>query len=292
MSGRPDDSPRRGPWPTLAALALGALLAAAPPGVEVILRARLHDLAGPVLACLPAVPVPAAGSEENGEEPVAELAREVARLRTELARRPADDPADRLVGPLWLTAATLGTAERRGAVAELLVDRVGREAAAEDAELLSGGLPVLDAGADRQVHVGDLVVTDGAVAGRIAAAGRWTATVRPVTDADFRLAVALPGGGEEATAVLAGDGRDGAVLLHVPTAATVAPGAVVTCEAAETGGAALPVGVVAAVEPAAADGRRRIRVRPLASLAEAVGSVEVVRAGLNRRRVGAGGGLP
>ncbi|QDT16895.1 rod shape-determining protein MreC [Alienimonas californiensis] len=290
MSGALDDSPRsgRGLWPTAAAIALGALLAAAPPGVELIVRTQLHDLAGPVLSRLPASSAPA----ETAEAPVAELAREVARLRTELAATPADAPADRLVGPLWLTAATLGTAERRGAVAELLIARVGTETAADDVALLTENLPAIDAGADRQVHVGDLVVTGGAVVGRIAAAGRWTATVRPVTDADFRLAVtvpgnAAPGGGEEATAVLAGDGDAGAVLLHVPTAATIAVGAVVACEAAETGGAAVPVGVVSAVEPAAADGRRLVRVRPLATLAgRAGGAVQVVRAGLNRRRVG------
>ncbi|NNJ26429.1 hypothetical protein LzC2_25140 [Planctomycetes bacterium LzC2] len=274
---------RRGWWPTAAAIAFGALLAAAPPSVEIAVRTALHNFAGPALARFPA-PTPLAAAPES---PVAELARELARVRTELAAQSANAPHDRLVQPIWLTAATLGTADRRGAVAELLIARFGNERTANDAAGLAGDLPAIDAGADRQIHEGDLVVREDAVVGRIAAAGRWTATVRPLTDPDFRLAVTVPGSAGVATGVLAGVGGDEPVLLHVPTSLTLAVGAVVSCEAVETGGVALPVGVVSAVESAEADGRRTIRVRPLASLDATVGeTVQVVRAGLNRRRIG------
>ena len=285
-------------WPTLAAVALGALLTAAPPGAAAAISHALQNLAGPVLARLPAPPAPS-GDVPSDDAPVAALAREVARLRTELADGADREPDHRLVRPTWLTATTLGAAPRRGAVAELLIAAVGRDAAAADAAALGGDLPALDAGADRQIGVGDFVVRDGAIVGRIAAAGRWTATVRPLTDPDFRLAVTVPQAADEAnagggaTAVLAGSGEPLCFLLHLPAARPVTVGTVVTCEAAETGGAPLPVGVVAAVDAPEADGRRAIRVRPLATLdAAAGGGVEVVRAGLNRRRVGAGEDRP
>ena len=287
-------------WPTLCAVALGALLTAAPPGAAAVISHGLQNLAGPVLARLP-VPSESTSPDEvsSDDAPVAALAREVARLRTELADGANREPDGRLVRSTWLTATTLGSASRRDAVAELLIAAVGRDAAAADAAALGGELPALDAGVDRQIGVGDLVVRDGAIVGRIAAAGRWTATVRPLTDPDFRLAVTVPqtadqaNAGTEATAVLAGSGEPLGFLLHLPAARPVRVGTVVTCEAAETGGAPLPVGVVAAVDAPEADGRRAIRVRPLATLgAAAGGTVEVVRAGLNRRRVGAGEGRP
>ena len=288
----------RGLWPTVAAIAVGATLIAAPPGVEIALRTLVHDAAGPALRRLPAVPFPRSPNQPPEEStvesnPIGELAREVARLRTELATNAIDEPHDRLVRPSWVTAAALGSAERRGAVAELLIDAVGRDAAGADVSGLEGDLPAVDAGADRQVRGGDLVVRDGAAAGRVAAAGRWTATVRPLTHPDFRLAVILPGGGNEATAVLAGVGEEYALLLHVPSAARIAVGSVVTCDPAETGGAAVPAGVVASIADADADGQREIRVKPLATLAEpAGGAVMIVRAGLNRRRIESAEGSP
>ncbi len=257
MSRFDDHSSRRsrGLWPTAVAVAVGALLAAAPPVATETVRVALHNLAGPILGRLPA----ATEAQTIEEVPLAELAAEIARLRMELAAGSTGERADRLVRPSWLTAVVFGSTERRHETAELLIAAVGREAAAADAAGLNVAglnegspdeLTAIDAGADRQVAAGDLVVRDGAIVGRVAAAGRWTATVRAVTHPDFRLAVSVPGGGgsdgnagAETTAVLAGADGTHAVLLHVPTARPVAVGAVVTCEAAETGGAAVPVGV-------------------------------------------------
>ena len=271
-------------WPTAAAVAVGVTLCVAPPGVAPAVRAALHDLAGPLLAALPPLPTTPT-EEEHGEDAVASLAREIARLRIEKAT--SGDSSDRLVRPSWLTAETLGAATRRGETAALLIAAAGHPAAAEDADGLTGDLPAVDVGRDLQVRPGDLVVSGGAVVGRVAAAGRWTATVRPLTDPDFRLAVTLPGPGGRATAVLAG-GADGPTLRHVPDAFPVAVGTVVSCDAGEAGGAAVPVGTIAAVETDPADGRRTVRVRPLGRLSETAGEpVFLVRAGLNRRRVDA-----
>lgn len=271
-------------WPTAAAVAVGAALTLAPPAVAPAVRAALHDLAGPLLAALPAVPSSPSGGEDEGDT-VGDLAREIARLR--MARAAGDDAADRLVRPAWLAAETLGAATRRGETAALLIAAAGRPAAAEDADGLTGDLPAVDAGRDRQVRPGDLVVRGGVIVGRVAAAGRWTATVRPLSDPDFRLAVTLPGPGAAATAVLAG-GANGPTLLHVPETFPVLVGTVVTCAAGEAGGAAVPVGTVAEVGADPADGRRTVRVRPLGTLSDDAGAaVHLVRAGLNRRRVDA-----
>ncbi|MEM9703822.1 MAG: rod shape-determining protein MreC, partial [Planctomycetota bacterium] len=278
-------------WPTASAVALGAVIAVAPPGLGSVARSTMLDLAGPALVRLPALPT---RKEQREPPPTAELAGEIARLRTELASRP-DEADRRLIRPQWLRAAVLGSAERRGETAALLIARFGEERAGAEAAALNGDLPALDAGADQQVGVGDLVVNGNAVVGRVAAVGRWTATVRPLADPDFRLAVTLPGGGpnpgQTATAVLAGTGEPQPALLHLPTAATITVGAVVSCDVAETGGPALPVGVVTTIEPSDADGRRLVRIRPLAKLNQqgnqyGSGEVQIVRAGLNRRRLG------
>ena len=284
MSGFDFSPDRRRPaWlPTAAAVAAGVLLTAAPPAADRAVRSAVLTLAGPALACLPA---PAA-DPDPAAAPVAELAREIARLRAELSAGQSDGAADPLVRPAWLTVRALGAAANRGGVAELLVAAVGTEAAAADAAGLSGALPAIDAGADRQVRAGDLVVRGGAVVGRVDVAGRWTATVRPITDENFRLVVTLPADGGETTGVLAGAGPGSCVLRHVPPTAGVRVGAVVTCEAAETGGAAVPVGVVERVMPRAGTEPAALFVRPLATLTpDAAGAVRVVRSGLNRRRV-------
>ena len=285
-----NDRGRGGLWPTAAAVACGALFTALPPESDAAFRSGLTRFAGPVLALLPAPPV-ADEADRGAAAPVAELAGEIARLRAALARAERDaafgGAGDPLVGPAWLTAEALGGAAGRGRVRSLLIAAVGREGAATDAAGLNGDLPAVDAGADRQVRAGDLVVRGGAVVGRVDAAGRWTATVRPLTDPDFRLVVTVPdAAGGESQAVLAGAGGGRCVLRHLPTRAAVRAGAVVTCGAAETGGAALPVGVVESAEPGGG-----AVVRPLAELAaDATGAVSVVRAGLNRRRVPTDGG--
>ena len=270
---------RRSVLPTLAVVAAGGLLGLAPATLDARLRAAAFDLVGPLLATLPV-----AERETTGDDAaaVAALAGELARLRSALAAAEAGGADDRLVRPAWLAVRTLGAAANRGTVRELLVAAVGDDAAGPDGGVLNGDLPAVDAGADRQVRPGDLVVAGGAVCGRVATVGRWTAAVRPVSDDAFRLAVTVGG----AAGVLTG-GVDPAVRF-LPGAAAVRVGAAVVSDAAEAGGAGLPVAVVTTAQKTPA-GEWAVAVRPLATLDAAGATVRVVRAGLNRRRVRSGG---
>ena len=266
--------------PFLAAGLLGGVFCVAPPGLERGLRHAALDAAGPALAAVPRFP-PTAGADDDGtgtSVAMAGLAREIARLRGMLA----GGGGDPLVTPTALSARTLGAAADRGRVAELLIAAVGDDAAAPDAAVLTGDAAAVDVGADRRVRVGDLAVVGGGVAGRVSAVGRWTSAVRPVADPAFRLAVSVRG----VAGVLEG-GAEPAVRF-LPAAAAVRAGDAVVADGGEAGGAGLPVAVVASAERTPA-GEWAVTVRPLASLTPA-GAVQIVRAGLNRRRVPAGGG--
>ena len=273
--------PRGSLWPTLILLAGAAALAAAPAGADAAFRTAALDAAGPLAGLLRGF-APAADDPEP--PPVAALAGEVARLRSALAVAESRGAAeDALVRPSWLAVRALGSTGSRGEVADLLIAAAGSDAAAADAAGLRGDLPALDAGADRQVRPGDVVTVGNAAVGRVAAVGRWTATVRPPTDPDFRLAVRV--GDHEG--VLTG-AAGGPTVRFLPAAADVRAGQLVTTDAAEAGGAGLPVGVVTAAHKTPGGAEWVVRVRPLADLADARGEVNVVRAGLNRRRVAAG----
>lgn len=133
----------------------------------------------------------------------------------------AASPSEPLTIPDVVHAAVLGV-ER-----DLLRERTSRllsrgttDGIAVDDIVLAGPLPLLDQGSDSQVAPDMPVLAGGCVVGRIKLSGRWTSTVEPVTDPEFRSYIRLvrptargPLFGAEGLLVGNGDGTCGLELI-------------------------------------------------------------------------------
>lgn len=212
MSASPHNSTRR--WPTLAVCLLaGLLLTRLPQSVSRAVRTSLHDTIAPLDAGWKWA---VALRDEALQSEQAELQQQLQRIRAEhdtaqrelrrqrlenaalheeLQRRETLGP-DRYRGqetaPLFvsdlLQAELLGPDHQRLLRQGLLVSAGSAQSIAEESLVLddSGEQLVLDQGADTGVPVAAPVYAGRCIVGRVDAVGRWTSSIKLLTDAEYR----------------------------------------------------------------------------------------------------------
>lgn len=227
------------------------------------------------------------------DEEVQQLREENRLLAAQLARQEAEvdragtagnDEQQRLLQTKALAARVLGRRARAFLVREGLLD-VGADDGAQADAL------VIDVGADRNVTPEQLVLSGGEVCGKVVAVDRWTSTVRPVTDPNYRDLVELahgPGAGRGLTGgVLEGTGDALCRIRLVPTTEAVAAGDWVYAAADEARGIGpLVYGRVERVERKPGSAHWDIWMRP--AQRETMAHVAVLRTTLNPLRVADG----
>ena len=110
-----------------------------------------------------------------------------------------------------------------------LLNRGSNHGIRESALVLRDGAPLLDIGTDARLEPGFAVFAGRTVVGRIRAAGRWSATLEPVTADTFRGHAQLirktrTGYVFGATGVMEGNGKGSCTLKMIPSAEPVAVG--------------------------------------------------------------------
>ena len=113
-----------------------------------------------------------------------------ARLREQLDRinssRPRPPPGAPLLIPHLVAARVLGRETAEACRAGRLLDRGTADGIPREALVLDPARPTLDLGRDAAVTPGQPVFAGSSVVGRIVRVGRWTSTVQPLTDPEFR----------------------------------------------------------------------------------------------------------
>ena len=233
-------------WLTIiGGLLVGGILVCLPEVWAGKVRSLVRDSLSPgqsviALAIPQAVNGPDAGSPETVDSSWQRQARywqaEAARLKAELAEanrvpewpEAATTPA--LIKPQLRQARVIGW-ERRGlATLPNAVIRGGtaNKIAADDL-VLAAGESIVDQGQGSGIAADDLVLAGRTVIGRITRISRWTSTIQPVTDSEFRGQAQIVRLQDNeailgAEGILAGTGKGDCRLLHVGTTEPVAEG--------------------------------------------------------------------
>ena len=114
---------------------------------------------------------------------------QVAALRKLLAADDSEGHAasgEPLLIPELLEARILGREEARVLASGTLIDRGADAGMIEESLVVEATIPLIDHGEGSKLEPGLPVYAGRAVVGKIAQAGRWVSTVRPVTDPQFR----------------------------------------------------------------------------------------------------------
>ncbi len=304
-------------WPAVAVCLLAglALTRLSAERTETI-RSALHDAVAPVDAARGKI---AAFRAERRDTEAAHLRDELARrdqldreserrlrverlrnanLHEELMRQQASgtgpysaEASARLLISDLVTAEVIGAEQRRLLRQRLIVSTEASERFTEDSLVVDAEpLPLLDQGADRGIVEESPVYAGRCVVGRIAAVGRWTSTVRPITDADYRgraqiLRTSGDGSAYGPEGILEGTGESLCRLRHIDRTESVEVG-----EEIYTGGrsASLPYpmyyGTVVRAELAPTDREWNIWVRP-AVRPEQLRQVQILRQSANSMRI-------
>ena len=138
-------------------------------------------------------------------------------------------PAKPLVVPQLLEAAVLGQDSAAAWRAGTLIDRGAADGLRESTLVLEEENPLVDQGADAGLETGQPVYAGRTVVGKIDVVGRWTSTIKPLTDAKFRakaqLARKTPDGIVFASVgILQGTGDAACQLNLVPATEAVSVG--------------------------------------------------------------------
>lgn len=241
--------------------AIAIALGLAPRSLQEVVRATVRDVALPgvravsqwtdraaplfaewrsrLLAAPGTDPAPAGdsnGSLAESQRRIRALEAEVARLREELDRRRGDSTValpvragEPLVVPNLLAATILGEEAASLWRAGKLLDRGAAAGVSESSLVLEAEGPLVDQGADAGLAAGQPVLSGRSVIGRIARVGRWTSTLQPVTDPQYRGLARIVRRSEQGVAfgprgILEGDGSGLCRLKFVDATAAVAAG--------------------------------------------------------------------
>lgn len=233
-------------WLTIiGGLLVGGILVCLPEVWAGKVRSMVRDSLSPgqsviALAIPQAVNGPDARSPETVDSSWQRQARywqaEAARLKAELAEAnripewPEAATTPPLIKPQLRQARVIGW-ERRGlATLPNAVIRGGtaNKIAADDL-VLAAGESIVDQGQGSGIAADDLVLAGRTVIGRITRISRWTSTIQPVTDSEFRGQAQIVRLQDNeailgAEGILAGTGKGDCRLLHVGTTEPVAEG--------------------------------------------------------------------
>jgi hypothetical protein len=95
-------------------------------------------------------------------------------------------PGRPLLVPELVTARVFGREYRSADRASRLLHLGAVDGSFSEALVLNTSAPLLDQGAQQDVHIGQPVYSGATVVGRIASVGRWVSTVQPITDPAYR----------------------------------------------------------------------------------------------------------
>jgi rod shape-determining protein MreC len=228
------------------ALLVGGILWCLPDVWAEKLRGVVHDGLSPgqcvVAATIPQAVYPAAGTAGDGDvdsswqRQVRYWQAEAALLRAELdelqrvPRWPEAAVVPPLVRPVLRSARVIGWERTTGAEGPAAVLRAGRANSIDVNDLvLAPGEAILDQGQSQGLSGDDLVLAGRSVVGRIARTNRWTSTIQPITDPEFRgqAQIVRLQDGEAllgAEGIIAGAESGTCRLLHIGTTEPVAEG--------------------------------------------------------------------
>ncbi len=229
-----------------AALLLGGMLFCLPEVWAGKLRSAVHDLLAPgqcVLASAapqvisgPAAQSPATATDTQWERQARYWQAEAAKLRAELteANRVPTWPAAAIIPsqiqPQLRTARIIGWERGASDAAPAAVVRAGSaDHVAVNDLVLAPGESILDQGQAQGIAADDLVLAGRSIIGRISRTSRWTSTIQPITDPEFRgqaQIVRLLDGEAVlgAEGLLTGSKEGTCRLLHIGTTDPVAEG--------------------------------------------------------------------
>jgi hypothetical protein len=148
-----------------------------------------------------------------------------------LVEAPAPLIADELIPANWIGAIGSANGDPHPVVA------VGsREGIAADELVLDASAPHVDRGEQSGIETNALVLAGRRLVGRVREVGRWTSTIQPITDPEFRLSVQLlRGDGNQrllgAKGVLAGQGDGTCTMTYVDATQPVVVGDLVVTPA-------------------------------------------------------------
>ncbi len=189
--------------PIAAALLVGGMLFCLPEVWAGKLRSAVHDLLAPG-QCVLAAAVPqvisgpvaqnsATATDTQWERQARYWQAEAAKLRAELteANRVPTWPAAAItpspIQPKLRTARIIGWERRAGDSAPAAVVRAGStDHVAVNDLVLAPGESILDQGQPQGMAADDLVLAGRSIIGRISRTSRWTSTIQPITDPEFR----------------------------------------------------------------------------------------------------------
>ncbi len=232
--------------PIAAALLGGGMLFCLPDVWAGKLRSAVHDLLAPgqcVLAAAvpqvisgPVAPSTATATESQWERQARYWQAEAAKLRAELteANRVPTWPVAAIIPsqiqPKLRTARIIGWERPSIDEAPAAVLRAGStdHVAVHDL-VLAPGESILDQGQSQGIAADDLVLAGRSIIGRISRTSRWTSTIQPITDPEFRgqaQIVRLQDGEAVlgAEGILSGSIAGACRLLHIGTTDPVAEG--------------------------------------------------------------------
>jgi len=238
---------------------------------------------------------------DRAEDDLHTATERVQRLSAQLAslRSTPQDPwtsvnsafeSERLLVPALIEAAVLGEATSQAWREGRFLDRGWKHGVRESAVVLQGRGPLVDLGAAAGIAPEDALLVGRTIVGKVAAVGRWTSIILPVTDPAYRGRAQLVRESEGgpvwgASGLLRGDGNGRCRLEGVPVEDAVRVGDLVFSGDRDGAlSAALAYGRV--VEAGAAPGDREwtLVVEPAAD-PNALTHVHVLRAALNPSRV-------
>lgn len=163
-----------------------------------------------------------AALEERNRQLELELAdlRERLTIAEEFGRRPRPQSGRPLLIPELIEARWLGEEIATQIRTKGLLSAGSRQGLSESALVLQSERSLIDLGESGRLSPGDAVYAGRIVVGKIAEVGRWTSTVRRVTDADYsdrvRVARRTDAGLQViAEGTLVGNGSEGCLLHHV-----------------------------------------------------------------------------
>lgn len=305
-------------WLLTASLLTGIGLACAPDEVKTTLRTTVRDLLRPGqmavtggrewtsnhyesfrIRWLAAEPPSGLGTDDKiRDERLRQLQAENVWLREQLRHSKSVAGAIRSTEPLLVPdvveARVLGTetVQRLRRAARSILGSGGRDGIEGAALVLAGKSSQIDVGEDSQLHVDHLILAGCTVAGKVGEVGRYTSTLLPITDKQYRGLARLArsaGSGLEfgAEGILEGDGGDGCRLNFIQSTEPVSVGDSLYTSVTD-GSLSVPLlyGTVVAAELPPGAPHWSIQVKPAADLSK-LRRVQIVRTQPNPLRLNA-----